>query len=153
MRAHNPKAGIDPTLGLVVVGPYSDHRQVGVLGEHELVRYFGLALFCLGFIGMNWAESALGQQFSVQVTIQEGHKLITNGLYRYLRHPRYLGVIVFTLGIALVFRSWVAIILILLLTMVLLWRIHDEEALLHQEFGASWEAYASKSWRLIPLLY
>lgn len=34
--------------------------------------------------------------------------------------------------------------------MVLLWRIHDEEALMRAEFGTAWEAYSRKSWRLVP---
>jgi protein-S-isoprenylcysteine O-methyltransferase Ste14 len=107
----------------------------------------------LGFIGMHWAEATLDKQFSVEVTIQEGHRLVTDGPYRYLRHPRYLGIILFTTGISLVFRSWLTLIFIAVLTLVLIWRIHDEEALLHQEFGPDWEAYSQRSWRLIPFVH
>jgi protein-S-isoprenylcysteine O-methyltransferase Ste14 len=70
-----------------------------------------------------------------------------------VRHPRYLGVILLMLGIALVFRSWWALLLVLALSLVLLWRIQDEEKLLQEEFGSFWEAYAKKSWRLVPLVY
>ncbi|MCL4876976.1 MAG: hypothetical protein KJ064_09970 [Anaerolineae bacterium] len=79
--------------------------------------------------------------------------LVTDGPYRFLRHPRYLGIIMFNLGIALVYRSWMAMILVAALTLVLLWRIHDEESLMHQEFGADWDVYARKSWHLIPFVY
>jgi protein-S-isoprenylcysteine O-methyltransferase Ste14 len=65
---------------------------------------------------------------------------VTGGPYRY---PRYLGIIVFTTGISLVFRSWLALI----------WRIRDEEALMQRSFGKDWEAYSRRSWRLIPLVY
>jgi protein-S-isoprenylcysteine O-methyltransferase Ste14 len=37
--------------------------------------------------------------------------------------------------------------------LVLAWRIHDEEALLREEFGADWEAYSRRSWRVIPFVY
>lgn len=141
------------SLGIVLVGPYCDHRQIAILSGYELIRYLGLGLLCAGFIALNWAEASLGRQFSVQVTIQEGHRLVTDGLYRYLRHPRYLGIIVSMLGIALVFCSWWALMLVFALALVLFWRIHDEEALLHEEFGKAWEAYAEKSWRFIPFLY
>jgi len=140
-------------LTIVLVAPYSDRHSIAVLGEVEIIRYLGLVLFCLGFIGMHWAEASLEKQFSVYVTIREDHKLVTDGLYRYLRHPRYLGIIVFTTGISLVFRSWLALILVAALTLVLIWRICGEEALMRQEFGTDWEAYSRKSWRLIPFVY
>lgn len=141
------------SLAIVITAPYSDRRDIAVLGEFEPVRYLGLGLFALGFITMNWAEASLGKQFSVQVTIQEDHKLVTGSLYRYLRHPRYLSIIIFNVGISLVFHSWLALILVAALTLVLLWRIHDEEAFMHQEFGTDWEAYAKRSWCLIPFVY
>jgi protein-S-isoprenylcysteine O-methyltransferase Ste14 len=140
-------------LAIVLVAPYSDHHDIAVLGEVEIIRYSGLVLFCLGFIGMHWAEASLEKQFSVYVTIQDDHKLVTDGPYRYMRHPRYLGIILFTTGISLVFRSWLALLLVAALTLVLIWRIRQEEALMHQEFGTDWDSYCRKSWRLIPFVY
>jgi len=102
---------------------------------------------------MNWAEASLGKQFSVQVTLQDGHRLVTDGLYRYLRHRRYLGIIGFNVGIALVFHSWLALVFVAGLVLVLLWRIHDEELLMRQAFGVEWETYTRRSWRLIPFVY
>jgi len=140
-------------LALVIAAPYSDRNAIAVLGEFEVIRYLGLALFSLGFVGTHWAEASLDKQFSVYVTIQDDHKLVTDGPYRYIRHPRYLGIIAFTMGISLVFRSWLALIIVAALTLVLVWRIHGEEALMHQKFGKDWEAYCQKSWRLIPFVY
>jgi protein-S-isoprenylcysteine O-methyltransferase Ste14 len=140
-------------LAIVIVAPYCDPREIAVLGELDLLRYLGLALFAFGFLGMHWAEAFLDKQFSVYVTLQEDHELVTEGPYRYLRHPRYLGIIVFTAGISLVFRSWLALILVAALALVLIWRIQNEEALMHREFGTAWEAYSQRSWRLIPYVY
>jgi protein-S-isoprenylcysteine O-methyltransferase Ste14 len=141
------------TIAVILLGPYSDHRGVGVIAGFNIGRYLGLVLFGTGFLLMNWAEVALGKQFSIQVTVQEDHRLVTSGVYRVVRHPRYLGIFLNNLGLALVFRSWLALILVAALTLVLLWRIHDEEELMYREFGAEWEAYAHHSWRLIPFLY
>lgn len=140
-------------LAIVIGAPYCDRRAFAVLGEVDLARYIGLALFALGFMAVNWAEAVLDRQFSVEVTIQKDHKLITGGPYRHLRHPRYLGIIVFTAGISLVFRSWPALILVALLTLVLLWRIGDEERLMSREFGEEWQAYTRRTHRLIPFIY
>jgi len=61
--------------------------------------------------------------------------LLTGGPYRFIRHPRYAGIILFTTGIVLVSRSWVGCVLTALLVAVLNWRIHDEEVLMHEELG------------------
>ena len=140
-------------LAIIIAAPYCDRRDIAVLGLAEVVRYLGLAIFSLGFLATSWAEAFLGKQFSLEVTIQEDHRLVTDGPYRYLRHPRYLGIILFNIGFSFVFRSWLALIIIAAMSLVLLWRIHDEEGLMHREFGADWEAYSQRSWRLIPFVY
>lgn len=141
------------SLAIAITAGYSDRHAVMVMDTSELVRYLGLGLFAGGFVMMNWAAASLGRQFSVQVTLQADHQLVTGGPYRHLRHPRYLGIIVFNAGLALIFHSWLALILTGALTVVLLWRIHDEEAFMQQAFGARWETYASQSWRLVPFVY
>jgi protein-S-isoprenylcysteine O-methyltransferase Ste14 len=57
------------------------------------------------------------------------------------------------LGASLLFRSWIGLLLNLLVLGLLVQRIYDEEALMHHEFGAEWEGYCQRSWRLIPHLY
>lgn len=141
------------SLAMVIVSPWSDRHNLLAFDGADFLRYVGLILFAPSFLAMNWVEATLGKLFSVQVTVQEGHRLITGGPFRYLRHPRYLGIMLMNVGIALVFRSGLGLLLAAGLIGVLLWRIHDEEALMHQAFGAEWEAYMQKSWRLIPLVY
>ncbi len=141
------------SISIVIVAPYADRWGILAWNEAGLVRYIGLAIFSVGFILVNWAEASLGGQFSVQVTLQEGHHLVTDGPYSRLRHPRYLGIILFNIGIALVFRSVLALVFIAGLVCVLLWRIRDEEAMMSGVFGAEWDRYAGRSWRLIPFVY
>jgi protein-S-isoprenylcysteine O-methyltransferase Ste14 len=117
------------------------------------LRWFGLGMSFIGFGFMNWAIIALKDQFSMDVTIQENHQLITNGPYRYLRHPRYMGIILFLSGVSMVFHSWIAFVLALASVPVLIWRIQDEEELMHQEFADEWQTYTKRSWRLIPYVY
>ena len=141
------------SLAIITAAPWDDRRDVAALGMRDAVRYVGLGIFALGFVGMSCAEAALGRNFSVQVTVQQDHELVTSGPYRYVRHPRYVAIILYNVGVALAFDSGLALILVAALTLVLAWRIHDEEALMHREFGAAWEAYCRRSWRLIPFLY
>ena len=141
------------SISLIIVAPYSDRRNILIISLNEIIRFIGLAFYIIGFIVMHIVEVRLGNQFSIEVTIQEDHKLITDGMFRFIRHPRYFGIIIFTLGLALIFKSWIAIILLLLIIFVLLWRIKDEEKMMYQEFGVRWEEYSKNTWRLIPLLF
>ena len=141
------------TILIVIVAPYCDRRGTAVLVESGTTRYLGLAMYAVGFLMMHWAEASLGKLFTMEVSIQEGQTLVTNGPYRYLRHPRYLGVDIFVFGISLLYLSWPGLILSVAMTLVLLWRIHDEEAFMSEEFGPDWEAYCRRSWRVIPFVF
>jgi protein-S-isoprenylcysteine O-methyltransferase Ste14 len=140
-------------LAMVAVAPWGDRRGVGVLEDATWVRAAGLVLYACGFLLMHWAEAHLGRLFSVQVELQEGHRLVTDGPYRLVRHPRYSGILLFLPGIALVFRSWLGLALAAPVLLVLLWRIADEEALLREAFGAEWDGYARRTRRLVPLVW
>ncbi len=129
------------SLGMMLAAPYTDRWGFLVIDVPDWVRHIGVVAFILGFVVMNLAEVQLGKQFSIHVTIQKDHRLVTHGLYRHVRHPRYLGVLVYNLGFALLFRSWAGLVITAVLIAVLIWRIHDEEALLAQEFGTEWEKY------------
>jgi protein-S-isoprenylcysteine O-methyltransferase Ste14 len=137
-------------LALLVALGYCDGRGIVVIPEGREVRLLGLALAILGGIVMFWSVLDLGRQYSPEVTIQKDHHLVTHGLYHFIRHPRYLGLLVLILGSALVFRSWIGIAADAILLVTLLWRIRDEEALLQREFGAEWEAYCRRTKRLLP---
>jgi protein-S-isoprenylcysteine O-methyltransferase Ste14 len=141
------------SLAMVVAAPFGDRRDLATFGDSNLLRFSGLALFAAGMGLMLWAEATLGRFFSVQVTIQEGHRLVVDGPYHLIRHPRYLGIIVFAIGLSLAFRSWLGLVFVGMLIPVLLWRIHDEETLMHEEFGQDWETYSRHTWRLIPYIY
>lgn len=70
-----------------------------------------------------------------------------------IRKPSYLGLLVNSLGGALMLR-WLAGVLLTALTIPLLVaRIRAEEALLRSQFGGEYEAYFPCTWRLIPWLY
>jgi len=141
------------SLAIVGAGPYCDRRGIAVFPDNDLCRYAGLALYVLGFVVMIWATAYLGKQFSIQVTIQQNHQLVTDGPYRFLRHPRYFGILVFLAGFSLLFRSWLALILVTAMAMVLAWRIHDEELLMKRTFQAEWETYSQRTRRLIPFVF
>lgn len=133
--------------------PFADRRSIGVMGEGPVIRWAGLVLATLGMGLIFWSSWALGRLYSPEVTLQNEHRLITDGLYRYIRHPRYLGGLLQGVGLSLLFRSWIGLTLTLVFLITILFRIRDEEAMMSHAFGTQWAAYCKKSWRMIPLIF
>ena len=131
---------------------YTDRKDFWTL-DGEIVRWLGVVLFAVGGALRLWPVFVLGRRFSGLVAIQPGHTLATSGVYSVIRHPSYLGLLVNSLGWALAFRSGVGVLLTALLIPPLLARIHAEERLLQTQFGAEYDAYRSRTSRLIPGLY
>ena len=158
-KSDAPKSKIDLiliqlfSLGIVILAPASDSLSFGVLNVENLVRYIGLIIAIPGFILMQAGEKYLAKQFSIEVTLQKDHKLIQSGPYKVIRHPRYLGILIFFTGIALTFRSLLGIFTILALAFVLIWRVFTEEKMMYEEFGKEWEEYQNKTWRLVPYIF
>lgn len=141
------------SLADVAVPPFCDRRNIATFPDTIAIRMAGLLLFTFGYLLMNWAVMALDRQFSIEVTVQENHQLITSGPYRLIRHPRYLGILLFLAGMALIFRSQLGLAISALMLLTLGWRIYDEEKLLQRQFGSQWTQYAHKTRRLVPFLY
>src|SRR6185312_8150037 len=121
--------------------------------DGQTLRWIGVALFALGGGLMLWPVFVLGRRFSGLVAIQPGHRLVTTGIYRVIRNPSYLGMLITALGWALAFRSGVGVLLTLLLLPPLVVRIRAEEAMLRSQFGAEYDAYFDRTWRLVPGIY
>lgn len=131
---------------------YTD--RIGFLTlDGEPIRWIGVVLFTIGGALRLWPVFILGRRFSGLVAIQEGHQLVTDGIYGVIRHPSYLGMIILMIGWALAFRSGVGLLLAVAVLWPLLARIRAEEALLGAQFGAEFEAYRKRTWRLMPGLY
>jgi protein-S-isoprenylcysteine O-methyltransferase Ste14 len=121
--------------------------------DGEATRWIGLVVFVLGGVLRLWPVFVLGRRFSGLVAIQPDHCLVTTGLYRHIRNPSYLGLLLGSLGWALVFRSIVGVVITALLLVPLVARIRAEERLLAARFGAEYAAYRARTWRLFPGLY
>jgi protein-S-isoprenylcysteine O-methyltransferase Ste14 len=131
---------------------YTDRHGIATL-DGDTIRWLGVALFAASGVLRLWPVFVLGRRFSGLVAIQPGHTLVTTGVYRVIRHPSYLGLLINSLGWGLAFRAGVGVLLTALIIPPLLARIRAEEALLHAQFGAKYAAYCARTWRLVPGLY
>jgi protein-S-isoprenylcysteine O-methyltransferase Ste14 len=109
-------------------------------------------------IGSVWlvlsAIRTLGKQWSLAARVLEGHKLVTEGPYRIVRNPIYTGMFGMLLATGLAVSYWtgllVAIVVFAVGTVV---RVHSEEKLLRETFGAEFEAYTHRVPAVIPFLF
>jgi protein-S-isoprenylcysteine O-methyltransferase Ste14 len=134
------------------VPAYTDRIDFLTFGG-EGVRWLGVLLYTAGGVLRLAPVFVLGRRFSGLVAIQSGHRLVSGGLYGIIRHPSYLGLFVLMLGWGLAFRSGVGVVIAVLSLGVLLARIRAEERLLSETFGAEYDAYRARTWRLIPYVY
>jgi protein-S-isoprenylcysteine O-methyltransferase Ste14 len=146
-------------LPLLVIGllsaflPAYAERQGWWVLDGETVRWLGVFFYLAGGALRIWPIFVLGRRFSGLVAIQPGHELVTDGIYRVIRHPSYLGMIILMLGWALAFRSGLGVILAALIVPPLLARIRSEETLLRWQFADEYDAYRRRTSRLIPGIY
>jgi len=97
------------------------------------------------------SHADLGTNWSVTLEVREQHRLITQGVYRHIRHPMYLALALYSLGQALVIPNWVAGPSNLIAFAILLaLRVHAEERMMFREFGDEYALYSARTKRLIP---
>jgi protein-S-isoprenylcysteine O-methyltransferase Ste14 len=137
---------------LAYLPAYTDRTEVWTL-DGDAIRWLGVGLFAAGGALRIWPVFVLGRRFSGLVAIQPGHTLVTSGVYGVIRHPSYLGLLFNSLGWALAFRSGVGVLLTALTIPPLIARIHAEERLLRTQFGDAYDAYRSRTSRLLPWIY
>jgi len=116
--------------------------------------YTGLAIILAGMAVRFLAVWSLGSRFTVNLAISEEHRIKTNGMYRWVRHPSYLGSIISFIGFSLSLNNAISLVVILLLVVPsFLYRISIEERLLINEFGTEYQEYMKHTRRLIPWIY
>ena len=130
-------------------------QRFGHFGAGSMViPNVGIALIVCGMIVRWIATFSLRRQFTVDVAIIEGHRLVTKGIYRYLRHPIYSGILLAFVGLGLSFANFASLVVIAVpITAAFLHRIKIEERALLDHFGAEYQAYCASTKRLIPFVY
>ena len=111
----------------------------------------GVMCLAIGLWLFHRSHADLGTNWSITLEIREQHRLITQGVYRRIRHPMYSALAMYSIGLALLIPNWVAGPSNLLAFMILLaLRVHAEERMLVKEFGDEYAVYSARTKRLIP---
>lgn len=117
----------------------------------SLLTILGIFFIVVGITIRIIASKTLGKQFSVFVKIKKKHRLITTGIYRYVRHPIYSAAILKAAGFILVTNSFIGLLVfVVVLLPAILYRIYVEETALLKTFGEEYIKYKKKVSGLIP---
>ena len=106
-------------------------------------------------LALRWtAVLTLGKSFSSNVAIHSTQRVMKTGLYRWMRHPSYTGLLLIIFAAGLHTRNWISFLIITVpSTAALLYRIHVEEFALRDHFGQEYIDYSRETKRLIPGIY
>jgi|SRR6185503_941637 len=138
---------------LTLAGFISGYR-LGPATTDDVVIKIGLAMAIVGF-AIRWtAIFALGKFFTVDVEISEQHKLKTEGIYKMVRHPSYLGLILIVIALGLCMENLVSLAVVVVPIFIAMnYRITVEEKALTDAFGTQYTAYSETTARIIPWIY
>ena len=101
-----------------------------------------------------WRSHAdLGRNWSPSLQLREGHELVTEGVYRYVRHPMYASEWVWGIAQALLLQNWIAGWAGLALFMPLhVARVPREEQMMVERFGEAYREYINRTGGIVPRL-
>jgi len=145
-------------LGYLLV--FTRHRGFFIYGPlyntewANWIVYPGILITASGCLFTVWARVHLGRYWSSNITLKEGHKIITTGPYRLVRHPIYTGLLTALFGTALTAGTGDALFGVSLATMAFLIKLRREEKLLMTEFGDEYRRFQQNvPSALVPFIY
>lgn len=131
--------------GLPIFGDYAFHPIQGWLGIVAMVA--ALVLFRL-------THKQLGRNWSVTLETRAEHKLVTEGVYAWVRHPMYSSFLLSGLAQALLLPNWiVGPAGLVAFAILFLYRVGREEALMVETFGQAYVDFMARTARIVPWLY
>jgi protein-S-isoprenylcysteine O-methyltransferase len=142
------------TAGVMLAMALSEFPPSRLPWTPRMIAGVSLGLLGLGVAVRWWAVLTLGRFFTVDVAIHEGHRVITHGPYRFVRHPSYTGLILAFAGVGVALGNAASFTVLLLFVVgALVRRMHVEEAALRRGLGPAYDAYCRTTKRLVPGVY
>jgi protein-S-isoprenylcysteine O-methyltransferase Ste14 len=116
-----------------------------------IVPWFG-ATVMVAALWLFWRSHVdLGRNWSRTLEIRKGHQLVTNGIYRTIRHPMYASIWLFSLAQGLLLQDWLAgWSAITAFAIMYFARIPREERMMAEFFGQEYRDYVQRTGRLFP---
>jgi protein-S-isoprenylcysteine O-methyltransferase Ste14 len=121
---------------------------------HPIQAWLGLFVAIAALVMFHLTHRALGRNWSVSLDVRENHQLVTDGIYRRVRHPMYSAFWLWAIAQALLLPNWVAGFSGLVGFGILFFgRIAREERMMLETFGDSYRAYMARTGRIFPRIF
>jgi protein-S-isoprenylcysteine O-methyltransferase Ste14 len=121
---------------------------------HPIQAWLGLFVAIAALVMFHLTHRALGRNWSVSLDVRENHQLVTDGIYRRVRHPMYSAFWLWAIAQALLLPNWVAGFSGLVGFGILFFgRIAREERMMLETFGDSYRAYMARTGRVSPSIF
>ena len=155
-------APLDRISGSLIVGVSALHALVCIIDHLIFSEGTSWASWIIGFadtlillgISIRYiARHKLGNDFSASVAPIKSGTLTSTGIYKYIRHPAYLGTLIYSLGLFLLFSSMLGILTFLLLLLCFIYRIRVEESYLLNKYTGDYTQYMANTKKLIPFIF
>lgn len=115
------------------------------------LRLSGIGFALAGFALLQWSQNTLGENWSDNPRMIKGQGLVTNGPYRFIRHPIYTAVYLILGSTFFLSANWlIGLAWIGMNALEVTSRIHYEESLMLEFFGDQYREYMKKTGRLFP---
>ena len=114
------------------------------------IRWAGVVPIAMGCALLLWTMQSLGKNLTDTVVTRQTHTLVVHGPYRWVRHPLYDSVALFTMAIALLAANWFLFAAGLLVLGLLITRTRIEEENLVARFGEAYRTYMQRTGRFLP---
>ena len=102
----------------------------------------GVMVLIVANILLWFSHHNLGSNWTPTLAIKKEHKLVNNGVYKFIRHPMYAAHIYWALGQIAILPNWIAgFSFIIFAVLVLILRIKDEENMMVEQFGDEYADY------------
>ena len=118
------------------------------------LAWLGLVFAIASLVMFRLTHKALGRNWSISLELRQDHRLITEGVYRHVRHPMYTAFWLWAVAQALLLPNWFAGFAgIAGFAALFFGRIAREERMMTESFGDEYRAYIQRTYRIIPGLY
>jgi protein-S-isoprenylcysteine O-methyltransferase Ste14 len=135
----------------VFLAPAVDHRYARA-GAPPWAALAGDALVALGFVIVFYVFRENTFTSGI-IEVDAGQKVISTGPYAWVRHPMYTGALIMLAGVSPALGSWRGLLAMIPMTLVIVWRLHDEEKFLARELPGYAEYQNSVKCRLLPFMW
>ncbi len=123
------------------------------IGLPESVRWGGVVLGMFCVLGIYWLFSSIGSGITPTSATRKDHKLVTNGIYKYIRHPLYTFGSSMFITFGMMADNWFIALLGILAFIGMAIRTPKEEANLIDKFGDEYRDYMKRTGRFLPKLF